>query len=180
MENKPESMLVEFIRYNNWANAQVFAACLALSESQLAAKAPGAYGSIHATIGHIVSAEQDYIRRLVGSTPQPPFDWETEPDVADIVAFSSLVADALLDAVQRVPPEHIVHEEWDGNTIEYKSSLLFLQIIDHGIEHRTNITTILSGLGLPELEVDGWGYLNTHPDQFALKQTFKEPPDVAS
>ena len=178
MENQPESMLVELIRYNNWANAQVFAACQQLTEAQLATRAPGVYGSIHATIGHIVSAEQNYIRRLTHSSPQPPFDWEDEPPVADIVAFSKRVADALLETIQRVPPEHIVHEEEDGNTIDYKASLLFLQIIDHGIEHRTNITTLLSGLGLPELEVDGWGYLNTHPDRFALKQTFKEPPDA--
>ncbi len=37
--------------------------------------------------------------------------------------------------------------------------LLFIQVINHGIEHRTNITTILSGLGLPAPEVDGWGYI---------------------
>jgi len=33
-----------------------------------------------------------------------------------------------------------------------------------------NITTILSGLGLPAPEVDGWGYLWSHPDQFELKE----------
>ncbi|MBP1703209.1 MAG: hypothetical protein H6Q38_2316, partial [Chloroflexi bacterium] len=28
-------------------------------------------------------------------------------------------------------------------------------------------------LGLPALEVDGWGYLFSHPDQFALREDFK-------
>jgi uncharacterized damage-inducible protein DinB len=172
MNMQPEPTLVELIRYNNWANGKVFAACRTLSEEQLAASAPGVYGSIHATLGHIIAAEADYINRLTGEGPQPPFRWEDRPGLDDIFAFSSIVASALLDAVQRVPPDHIVHEEEDGNTMDYKASLLFIQVINHGIEHRTNITTIISGLDLPAPEVDGWGYLFTHPEPFALKKNF--------
>jgi uncharacterized damage-inducible protein DinB len=178
METQPETTLIELIRYNNWANAQIFAACQDLSAEQLTASVPGVSGSIHRTLGHIIAAEADYVGRLMGNGPQPPFRWEDEPDVADIAAFSGEVAAALLDAIQTVPPEHIVHEEEDGNTMDYKAQLLFIQVINHGIEHRTNITTILSGLGLPVPEVDGWGYLSTHPDQFALKETFKDQPDA--
>jgi uncharacterized damage-inducible protein DinB len=178
MNTQPEPTLVELIRYNNWANAQVFAACQKLTEEQLAVSAPGAYGSIHATLGHLIAAEAGYINRLTGEGPQPPFRWEDRPALDDIFAFSSIVASALLDTVQRVPPGHIVHEEEDGNTIDYQASLLFIQVINHGIEHRTNITTILSGMGLPALEVDGWGYLFSHPDRFSLKETFRESPNV--
>jgi uncharacterized damage-inducible protein DinB len=172
MNTQPEPTLVELIRYNNWANAKVFVACQKLTEEQLAASAPGAYGSIHATLGHIIAAETDYINRLTGEGPQPPFRWEDKPGLDDIFAFSSIVASALLDAVQRVTPDHIVHEEEDGKTMDYKASLLFIQVINHGIEHRTNITTIISGLDLPAPEVDGWGYLFAHPETFALKKNF--------
>jgi uncharacterized damage-inducible protein DinB len=178
MENQPDSTLLELIRFNNWANARIFAACLELTPEHLAASAPGAYGSIHATLGHTIAAEADYINRLTGKGPHPPFRWEDEPALEDIFTFSGIVAGALLDAVQRVPPDYIVHEEENGNTIDYKASLLFIQVIDHGIEHRTNITTILSGLGLPTPELDGWGYLFAHPETFALKETFKESPDA--
>jgi uncharacterized damage-inducible protein DinB len=176
LNSQPENTLVELIRYNNWANEQVFAAVQKLTPSQQAASTPGTYGSIHRTMGHLVAAEADYINRLTGKGPQPPFRWEDGPSVNDIFVFSNTVADALLDAVQRVSPDHIVHEEEDGNTIDYKASLLFIQVINHGIEHRTNITTILSGLGLPAPEADGWGYLFSHPDRFALKETFRQEP----
>jgi uncharacterized damage-inducible protein DinB len=89
--------------------------------------------------------------------------------VAGLSAFASDVAPALLDAVQRIPPKHIVHEEEDGNTFDYQARGLFIQIINHGIEHRTNITTILSSLGLPAPQVDGWGYIEAHPDEFEVK-----------
>jgi len=102
--------------------------------------------------------------------PQPWFKWEDQPALADLSAFAGQVSGALLDAAQRIPPTQIVHEEEDGNTIDYQARHLFMQAINHGIEHRTNITTILSGLGLPALEVDGWGYLFSHPDRFDMKE----------
>lgn len=178
MNPHPEPTLVELIRYNNWANAMVLEACQKLSEEQLAGSAPGSYGSIHATLGHILAAEADYIQRLTGRGPQPRFRWDDKPGLDEMIAFSRLVAGALLEAVQRIPPDHLVHEQEGGNTIDYKASLLFIQVINHGIEHRTNVTTILSGMDLQAPEVDGWGYLVTHPETFALKENFEESPDA--
>ena len=170
MDTQPEPTLVELIRYNNWANAQVLAACQKLTADQLAAAAPGTYGTIHRTLGHIVAAEADYVGRMAGDGPQQPFRWEDGPAVADIAAFYEQVAAALLDAVQRIPPTTLVHEEENGQFINYHARQLFMQAISHGIEHRTNITTILSGLGLPAPEVDGWAYLFSHPDRFEMKE----------
>jgi len=170
MDAQPESTLLGFVRYNNWANAQVFAACQTLTAEQLAATAPGTYGNIRDTLRHIIRAEADYIGRMTGDRPQPSFKWEDGPAVADIAAFASQVAEALLDAAQRIPPTQMVREEEDGLFIEYQARHLFLQTVNHGIEHRTNITTILSSLGLPTLEVDGWGYLTAHPDRFEMKE----------
>ncbi len=170
METQPETTLVELIRYNNWANAQVFAACQKLTIEQLETSAPGAYGTIHETVEHIIRAEAGYIGRLTGNRPQPPFRWREQAPLADLVAFAPTVASALLDTIQRVPPDHIVHEVEEGNTFDYQARLVFIQIINHGIEHRTNITTIMSGLGLNAPQVDGWGYLSSHPDRFGYKE----------
>ena len=170
MEIQPETTLVELIRFNNWANAQIIAACQELTPDQLATAAPGAYGSIHRTLGHILAAEADYVGRMTGDGPQPPFRWEDGPGLAAIAAFAGQVADALLDAVQRIPPTHLVHEEENGLFIDYHARHLFMQAINHGIEHRTNITTIINSLGLPTPEVDCWSYLFSHPDRFELEE----------
>jgi uncharacterized damage-inducible protein DinB len=170
METQPESTLVELIRYNNWANAQVLAACQNLAGNQLAAAAPGAYGTIRDTLEHIIRAEADYVGRMTGNPLQPSFKWAEEADLAELSAFANQVADALLDTVQRIAPTAIVHEEEDGLFIDYQSRHLFMQAINHGIEHRTNITTILSSLGLSAPEVDGWSYLFSHPERFELKE----------
>ena len=175
--DKSDSFLVELIRYNNWANAQVFALCQKVDPQHLRATGTGSYGPIIATIGHIVWAEADYVNRLTGSGPQPPAHLQEQGTFAELIAFSEVVAAALLDAAQRIPLDDIVHEEEDGNTIEYKARLLFLQAIHHGIEHRTNITTILNGLGVAIPEVDGWGYLFAHPERLALEEGSRNGPD---
>jgi uncharacterized damage-inducible protein DinB len=170
MENQPETFLVELIRYNNWANHQVLQVCQNLSEDQLDTAAPGAYGTIRLTLLHIIWAEADYVGRLTGARPYPSlFKREDQPTVDGLSAFADDVAPALLDAVQRIPPKHIVHEEEDSNTFDYQARGIFIQIVNHGIEHRTNITTILSSLGLSAPGVDGWGYMEAHADQFEMK-----------
>ena len=170
MKHQPEAFLLELIRYNNWANAQVISACQSLTAEQRVATVPGTYGSIHATLGHLIYAEMSYVERLTGICPQPTFKWDKPPSIDELAAFASLVAESLLDAIQRTPPTQMVHEEEKGNTADYQARVLFIQIINHGIEHRTNITTILSSLGLPTPEVDGWGYTWAHPDEFEVKE----------
>ena len=170
MEHQPETFLVELIRYNNWANAQVLAACQELSEEQLTASAPGSYGSIFATLVHMIIAEADYVGRVTGQMPQPPFQRGDNISVADLAAFNGQVGQALLDVVQRTPLTDMVHEEEEGLFIDYKARLLFMQAVIHGIEHRTNVTTIINSLGISLPELDGWGYLFSHPQEFALKE----------
>jgi uncharacterized damage-inducible protein DinB len=111
MENQPESTLLELIRYNNWANAQVLAACQELAPDQLAAAAPGAYGTIRETLGHIIRAEADYVGRLTGNHPRPAYAWKDQPTPAELSATAEQEADAQLDAIRRIPPTSIVLEE---------------------------------------------------------------------
>jgi uncharacterized damage-inducible protein DinB len=171
MDIQPEPTLVEFIRYNTWANQQVMAACQNLSPSQLAVPIPGAYGSVHRTFGHMLWAEADYINRITGAGPQPPFKWEDGPSMAELSDFIAPVGQAFLHLVQHVPPTHTVHEQEDGKTLDYLALQLFMQLVNHGIEHRTNITTYLNTLGLPVPEIDGWGYMFSHRDRFQVKET---------
>jgi uncharacterized damage-inducible protein DinB len=163
-----DAPLLEFMRYNNWANQQVLAACQQLSEEQLAAAAPGAYGTIRATLQHIIRAESRYAFRFTGTTLEPPFKWDDLPSLDLLAAYHAQVSAALLEIAARLSPDHLITVEWDGKPVRFQALALFIQVINHGIEHRTNITTILSGLGLPAPDVAGWDYLDTHKERFAF------------
>jgi len=144
MNPLPETTLAEFIRYNNWANQQVLEACQKLSEDQLAAGIPGAYGTIRDTLQHIIEGEAFYVGLLTGNRPRPPFKWAARPGVAEMRDYAAQVGNALVDAILRIRPTDRIVEEDQGNKFHYHALAVFIQIINHGVEHRTNITTILS------------------------------------
>jgi uncharacterized damage-inducible protein DinB len=171
MNPHAELTIPEFIRYNNWANQKVLQACQSLSEDQLALSIPGAYGTIRDTLEHIIRGEMQYLEILSGSCPQPHFQWEARPGVTEMTAYAAQVGDALVDVAQRILPTDQVIEEDDGKQYHYQALALFIQIINHGVEHRTNITTVLNqGLQTPP-DVDGWAYLEAYPDKFGLKES---------
>lgn len=166
METLPETALAEFIHYNNWANQQVLEACQALNEEQLAATMPGAYGTIRSTLEHIIRGEAFYLRILTGHRLRPSFQWEAGPSLAEMKDYALLVGNALLEALNHIRPTDVVYEEDEGNKFHYQANVIFIQIINHGVEHRTNITTILSAGQHTTPNVDGWGYLSAHHDRF--------------
>jgi uncharacterized damage-inducible protein DinB len=63
-----------------------------------------------------------------------------------------------------------VHEKYGGKILDYQARHLFMQVINHGIEHRTNITTFLNSQGIAVPDVDDWGYMFTHRERFAVKE----------
>ncbi len=76
--------LIDGFRHNTWATNQVLQACAQLTEDQLSTTVTGTYGSVIATLRHMVSSEGGYCRRLTGDEP----DWypsrDNEPDIAEL------------------------------------------------------------------------------------------------
>lgn len=169
MEMQPEPTLVEFVRYNQWANQQLLAACSSLDEHLLTVGIPGAYGSILETFRHLLRAEAGFLKRIHGTAPQPAFTWEEGPSLGQMAPYAAEVAEAFMDTIGRIPPTQNVHEEGNGWKFDYQARLIFMSLAYHGIAHRTDITTFLNsrGVALPELDV--WAYQSAYPAHFQAK-----------
>ena len=168
MNPATESLIGEFFQYNAWANQQILDACAKLSSDQLGSQAEGTYGTLYDTLVHIIRSEASYLHRLTGEREPPPFNWDDRPGLADIRAYASHVDDKLIQAAEKLLATDVIRQEWQGTTVGYKAVVLLIQAVNHGVEHRTNITTILSQLGLEVPEVDGWGYLSAHSDRLEI------------
>jgi len=142
------------------------AACQELREEQLEAAMPGTYGSIHSTLKHIITAEAFYLGLLTGRQLEPAFRWSDTPSLAEIKVYAAQVGDALLEAVDAIHPDERINDKDEGKLLRYQAMAIYIQIINHGVEHRTNITTILSAGKLKAPGVDGWAYLSSHHDRF--------------
>jgi uncharacterized damage-inducible protein DinB len=166
MTENSDPITVEFLRYNRWANLSLLDSCRDLTPDQLNYTGPGAYGTIYATLVHIIRAEAGYYRLLTGTRLTPPFSWDDNPSVADIRPYAEQVSSALVETAGGIQPADLVREEAsDGQVYIYKSSTLLIQIVNHGVEHRTNITTLLVQLGIVPPEIDGWAYMEANMDR---------------
>jgi len=145
----------DFYRQNQWATLKLIEVCRRLSEEQLGATAVGTYGSIRATLRHLVSSEANYafrlgeapIRRLRADEPWPGFDVLSEMVSANAAVFTA-AAHGDSDRVIRLDP--------DTDPYDCEAAVVLVQAFNHATEHRSQICTILTTLGIEPPEMSGW------------------------
>ena len=169
MSQQLEPTMIEFFQYNHWANQELMGVCINLRDEIITASIPGSYGSIRDTFIHILKAEMGFLKRIHGTYPKPDFKWEADPTLTQLMAYETVLYEALLDTLQRVPATQNVHEEGNGWTFDYQARLIFMSVVYHGIAHRTDITTALNnkGINLPELDI--WAYQSAYPERFQAR-----------
>lgn len=64
-----KDLYVMFAGYNRWANRRIYAAALSLPEEAYRAPRGAFFGSLHATLNHLVVADRIWMRRFTGEGP---------------------------------------------------------------------------------------------------------------
>jgi uncharacterized damage-inducible protein DinB len=150
------------LRHNSWATRGVLSFCSRLDGDQLSASAEGTYGSIIATLQHLLGAEARYLRRLTGGEPSWPAEPEDTEDLAELTRMSEDEAEVWESFLQEeFDPEHVISwtSAMSGAHTEAKAGILVAQTLNHGNEHRAQIFTIITtGLGMEPPDLDGWSY----------------------
>ena len=142
-----------------WATTRLIDACLALSTKELATAVPGTYGSIIETMRHLVGGDSDYLSIMTGDRAQLI---ETEhmdlPELRvamenDGVLWSGLLAHDL-------DPNAVVKEidADDGYERDATTGIRLAQALTHGTDHRSQICTALTALGVEPPGIDAWTY----------------------
>lgn len=145
--------------YNLWANTQLIELCSTLNDEQLAIESAGVFGRILPTLVHLVRAEGGYLKRLTGSRPWPEdFDWDNVT-VADLGELAQTSGRQLIKVAGDVDPEirHTV-DNGEGGEWSFYNWTVVLQALYHGIEHRTQVKSLLTRLGVPHPELAAWDY----------------------
>jgi uncharacterized damage-inducible protein DinB len=153
-----EHSLGKLFEHNNWANNQIIQACLALDDEQLDAQPQSVTkGTIRTTLTHLVIAQQNYLRLLtmpledrLESLPTPPFN-----ELQDLVRDSGEALLALAQDESRIPVKEPLRTV-NGYFVE--PWVLLVQIINHATEHREQIKSMLTSLGVTPPDIDGWSY----------------------
>jgi uncharacterized damage-inducible protein DinB len=153
------SVLTTLFSHNAWANLKLLDFCAGLSDEQLDATAIGGFGSIRETLRHIVGAEVSYVSRVNGKLPAKPFARDEFPDFEVLKDAARWTSDELLQLALSAQQDTLVQEHEARWRVEYKLSSLMMQAINHSTEHRTQISTIITQLGMEPPDMSGWNYM---------------------
>lgn len=160
------SGLTDPLRQNSWATGQLLELCRGLTRAQLDASAPGNYGTILETLQHILGAEDRYRSRLTGTDspwPRRPEEIEDLGELSrmneDVAGFWDELASNPFDPERTIRFSYADPDPEDvGKEFDVKAGVLVAQAINHGNEHRAQIFTILTTIGVEAPELSGWTY----------------------
>ncbi len=159
------SILAEFFRQNVWANLRLIDACGEAGEGSLAASAPGTFGDVYATLIHIVSAEEGYLIRLTGGTPDGRRDGEPLPDLAELRERARRCGEGLIEVAEQIRNDKILRGTWRGQPYAIPTSTFLIQAINHGTDHRSEVCTIMTQQGIVPPGLDGWTFQAERADE---------------
>lgn len=149
------NVLVRLFEHNQWANLQIIQACASLSDEQLDAEPRSVTkGTIRDTLVHLVSAQRGYLATLtlpVEERPKGPVEYA---DLEESLRVSGEGLIALARDEGGLPEGSLRTNS--GNLTE--PWVVMLQVINHAGEHREQIKSMLSDLGITPPDLDGWDY----------------------
>jgi uncharacterized damage-inducible protein DinB len=150
--------LAHLFRHNRWANLRLLDACAALPPEHLEASAVGGYGSIRATFAHLAGAEERYARGFTGEDTHATVLEERRPDLATLREHLDASGRAFVAIAEGMDEDRVLTTRRRGEERQLPATLLLTQAINHATEHRTQIATILTQIGVQPPAMDGWTF----------------------
>ena len=161
----PNPFLRRQFEQDIWATETMLARCRALTPEQLEFTTPGTYGTIRSTLQHIVAADEGYLVRLLGTLlhekPIRGTDRLTLDDIATHLghvkdAAARLFSGPTLDAERLITDTPL--RAPDAPRYEMYAWVPAAQFINHGVDHRSHINTILAARELETVDLQVWPY----------------------
>lgn len=146
--------------YNAWANRLLYAAVTELSEDELHRDTGAFFGSVFATLSHILVADRVWLNRFTGAGPKPktldekPYASFPELTAARIQEDARIInyidsltpyqLEASFSYTPVTSPELVSHKLWPALT----------HFFNHQTHHRGQVHSGLTGMGRPSLSLD--------------------------
>jgi uncharacterized damage-inducible protein DinB len=152
------SLLDDAFGHHVWATLRLMDVCLPLSSEQLAVVVPGTYGSILETMRHIVGADSSYLFSITGG--RTPLIDEDRMDLRELRAAMERNGAAWSGVLAQDPdPDAVfVRRREDGSETHAPVGIRLAQALHHGTDHRSQICTVLTTLGVEPPAIDVWDF----------------------
>ena len=144
--------------HHAWATLTLIDSCRPLTDQQLGTALPGTYGAILDTMRHLVAADAGYLHALTDGR-FPTID-------ADAMGIDELRAEmerhgpawAEVLAADADPDRIVIRRYDDGSSTHAPVGIRLAQAVHHGTDHRSQVCTALTSLGIQPPEIDAWDF----------------------
>jgi uncharacterized damage-inducible protein DinB len=152
------SVLDDAFGHHVWATLRLIDACLPLTPEQLETPVPGTYGSILGTMRHLVGADASYLFVTTGGRARR-ID-EDGMDLSELRATMQRQGAAWTELLAEDPDQEavLVRRRDDGSETQAPLSIRLAQALHHGTDHRSQVCTVLTTLGLEPPAIDVWDF----------------------
>jgi uncharacterized damage-inducible protein DinB len=158
----PASLVQTFraMAHNNaWANHRLLTACAGLTQAEFAAARTGFFGSIQATLNHILVVDWFYVDALEGGDlgPRAWIDEIPCPTVAGLTAAQARVDRRLAAWCDRLTADGldgIVRVRRQAHVQRERADRLLLHLFQHQIHHRGQAHAMLSATAVAPPQLD--------------------------
>lgn len=152
------AMLDDAFAHHVWATLRLIDACAELSPEQLDTSVPGTYGTIVETLRHLVGADAWYVFRLSGE-PSKFLSEEAMgfPELRAAMEGAAAAWSRVL-ATDPDPSTLVVGNADDGTEVYWPTSVRVAQALHHGTDHRSQICTALTTIGVAPPAIDVWDF----------------------
>ena len=153
-------VLRDMFEHHLWATEMLIDHLESFPRGRLDEAVPGTYGSMLETLTHLLEADDRYLIRLRDPDPVRKPDRGTVPLVQlrdEVREHRERWGEALDDLDAGTLSAAVLHAT-DYPDTDPAESMLLIQAIHHGNDHRTQICSTLGALELPLPEIDGWDF----------------------
>jgi uncharacterized damage-inducible protein DinB len=152
------SLLDDAFAHHAWATQRLLDACLALSPEQLATGVPGTYGSIVETLRHLVSGDGSYLFAMTGERAH--LINTDRMDLRELLSTIKTNSAAWSRLLAQNPDPDAVFVERDVDGFERRAAMGIglAQALHHGTDHRSQVCTALTSLGVDPPDIDVWDF----------------------
>ena len=149
-------ILKELFRQNLWANLTILDALEPLGDRAAQLEIEGVFANPYDTMVHVIGSETSYLSRIRESGDRIPWERGERPDwgrLREVAREAARGFSRVADTIEGDPVQEGIHRD---EPYAMRTSLLLIQAYNHGVDHRSQIKTILSQHGIEPPELDGW------------------------
>lgn len=147
-----------FARYNAWANRRLYDACARLSEHDYMERRPSFFGSIHATLNHLLVGDRIWLGRIEGRPEKLALNQILYGDFTGLRVARGAEDERLirivesLDAARLDQPLDYLNTK--GERYRTPLRLVLGHLFNHQTHHRGQVHGLLSQTAVPPPELD--------------------------